>query len=266
MTPQLRAMLVSAGIVALAGTGFYLYTPQPATRSVLELRDAGIAEGQSLILSCPEKLTAQTRRRINANQPGQLRKRQVYARIARVAKCWNPDGGTCFKPADWSARVGDLEGEIIVPSLRRDLSGIDLGGDVTDDGGDSSEAVDDANQYRMDDCRAYRCATYDAGAAPGMPWPDTPCGALNRLWMETPPCVLPACVLPDGGWDDNAGEVGHMPAPDCRATGARGTADGGPRWWGCNVMPAEVAVGTQCLPTECSIILGDDPPDVLGGY
>lgn len=267
MNEKLRAMMVGVGIVVLGGTGFYLFTPQPATRTMAELRDAGIADGQSLILVCPEKLTPQTRRRINLAQPGFLRPRQVYARVARVAKCFTPDGGNCFRPADWSVLASGLEGEIVVPSLRHDLDGVDLDASVADvgDGGDST-GVDDSNQYQLTSCRADRCATYDAGAAPGIPWPDTPCAALNRLWAETPPCVLPACwVAPDGGWDSKAGRAGHPAAPDCRATGARGLPDGGPRWWGCNVLPAEVAVGTQCLPVECSVLAGDDPPDVLGG-
>ena len=270
MTPQLRAMLVGVGVVVLGGTGFFLYTPQPATRSMAELRDAGIADGQSLILSCPERLTAQTRRRINANQPGQLRKRQTYARVARVAKCFNPDGGQCFKPADWSARVQDLEGEIIVPSLRQNLAGVDLNASVADDGGDNSDAVDDAWEYRLDNCIAYRCQTYDAGQAPGMPWPDTPCGALNRLWVETPPCVVPACVASDGGWDWLMGEPGHEPHPDCLATypvvqGPRGE-DLGTLWPSCRTFDARYAVGTQCIPVECGVVAGDDPVDVLLGY
>src|SRR5512137_393754 len=267
MNEKLRAMMVGVGIVVLGGVGFYLYTPQPATRTIAELRDAAIADGQSLILVCPEKLTPQTRRRISLAQPGFLRPRQVYARVARVAKCFSPDGGNCLKPADWSVRLADLEGEIVVPSLRRNLDGVDLDASVADigDGGDST-GVDDSNPYTLESCRAERCATYDAGAAPGIPWPDTPCAALNRLWAETPPCVLPACwVLPDGGWDAKAGRAGHPAAPDCRATGPRGLSDGGPRWWGCNVLPSEVAVGTQCLPVECSVVAGDSPPDVLGG-
>lgn len=267
MNAKLRAMMSGIGIAVLGGVSFYLFVPQPATRTMAELRDAGIADGQSLILVCPEKLTPQTRRRINLAQPGFLRPRQLYARVARVAKCFSPDGGSCFKPADWSVRLADLEGEIVVPSLRQNLNGVDLDASVADvsDGGDSN-GVDDSNQYELESCRAERCATYDAGAAPGIPWPDTPCAALNRLWAETPPCVLPACwVAPDGGWDSKAGRAGHPAAPDCRAIGPRGTADGGPRWWGCNVLPSDVAVGTQCLPVECSVLGGDSPPDVLGG-
>lgn len=62
-----------------------------------------------------------------------------------------------------------------------------------------------------------------------------------------PPCVIPNCwTLSDGGWDDSA-------VVDCRATGSRGLADGGPRWSGCNVLPAEQATGTQCRPTACAV-------------
>src|SRR5512137_1520563 len=126
MNEKLRVMLVGAGIAVLGGVGLYLLIPQPATRTMAELRDAGIADGQSLILVCPEKLTPQTRRRINLAQPGFLRPRQLYARVARVAKCFRPDGGNCFKVSDWSVLASDLEGEIVVPSLRSDLAGVDL--------------------------------------------------------------------------------------------------------------------------------------------
>ena len=103
MTPKLRSMLTGAAVVVLSGVGFLLYTPQPATRSMLELRDAGITDGPRFVLTCPERLTAQTRRRINAAQPGLLRPKQSYGRVARTAVCFNPDAGNCFRPAD-----GDL--------------------------------------------------------------------------------------------------------------------------------------------------------------
>ena len=86
MTPQLRNMLVGVGVFLLGGIGVYVYTPQPATRSMLELRDAGVLDGQPLVIECPERLTAQTKRRINSAQPGQLRPGQSYARIARTTQ------------------------------------------------------------------------------------------------------------------------------------------------------------------------------------
>ena len=88
MTSKLRAMLVSAGVFLLGGVGVLVYTPQPASRTMLDLKDAGIMDGQRLVIVCPERLTKQTVRRINANQPGLLRPKQAYARVARSARCW----------------------------------------------------------------------------------------------------------------------------------------------------------------------------------
>lgn len=70
------------------------------------------------------------------------------------------------------------------------------------------------------------------------------------------PCRIPNCWLADGGWDDEA-------VVDCRATGTHGLPDGGPRWNGCNVIPASVAVGAACVPVACSVWAGDDPTEVL---
>lgn len=269
LTDKLRAMLTVVGIVTLSGVGFWFATPQPATRTMAELRDAGVGDGQSLIVVCAEQMSKQTIRRINANQPGFLRPRQQFARVARVAKCFAPDAGACFKANTWVAQVGDLEGTVVVPSLRANLDGVDLDASVADvsDGGDSS-AVDDGYQFDRSTCSAYKCASYDAGAAPGIPWPDTPCGALNRLWAETPPCVIPDCRTSDGGWDDNAGDPGHLAAPDCQAlTPPFGGGTPAPRWSGCNVFEASRAVGTACIPVECSMVAGaGSVQDVLLGY
>lgn len=243
MTPKLRSMLTGAAVVVLSGVGFLLYTPQPATRSMLELRDAGIADGQKFVLTCPERLTARTRRRINAAQPGLLRPKQSYGRVARTAVCFNPDAGNCFRPADGLLRVGDLEGEVIVPSLRRDTDGADL----ADDGGE--DAIDDAFQYRLDDCIATTCPNFDAGDGSNF------CGRLNRLMLVSSPCMIPNCWLPDGGWDDET-------PVDCKFGGPY--SSGGPaRWRGCNVGAAEYASGTQCLPVECSVVAGDVPQEWL---
>jgi hypothetical protein len=263
MNPRLKVMLFAVGTVALGGLSFALYTPQPATRTMLELRDAGIREGQAFILVCPEKITPQTRRRIREVQPNFLRPRQQVARVARVATCHPRDGGTqCWAPATWTPRVGNGEAEVIIPSLRQDLEGVDLDASVAEDAGE--DAVDDSLQFNLGDCMHKRCATYDAGVAPGIPFGDTPCAVLNRVWAETPPCVLPNCWPSDGGpWDDKAGRVGHMPAPACYGIGPRGTADGGQRWNGCNTIPSEYATGPACLPVECAVVGGDNPPDVL---
>ena len=105
MTPQLKAMIVSAGVFLIGGVAYVVSTPQPATRSMAELRDAGILDGQRLVIVCPERLTKQTKRRIEAKQPGVLRPGQSYARIARPSRCFgdsrlNGTFGNCLRPSD----------------------------------------------------------------------------------------------------------------------------------------------------------------------
>jgi len=268
MNPKLRNMLVGVGVVVLGGTGFLLYTPQPASRTMADLRDAGITDGQRIVLTCPERITKQTKRRINAAQPGVLRPSQSYARIARTARCFNPDGGNCFRPSDFLVRVGELEGEVVVPSLRRDLTGIDLDAGIgADDGGDSDD-VDDSFQFRLDDCTAQSCTDYDAGA--GL-FANPFCNNLNRLVVVASPCMIPNGWGrgADGGWceeteclavgggsracvaGDTCGEV------DCKFSGPYGLADGGPRWNGFNARPRAFASGAACVPVECGVAAGD---------
>jgi hypothetical protein len=254
MNLNLRPMIIAVGTVLLAGVGFRLYTPQPATRSMAELRDAGITDGQRIVVVCPERVTKQTKRRINAVQPGVLRPGQSYAHVARTARCWNPDGGNCFRPADWAPRVDAGEAEIIIPSLRRNLSGVDLDASVgADDGGDSDD-VDDAFQFRLDDCTTESCATFDAGSVFQNPF----CANLNRLMVVPSPCMLPNGWgrAPDGGWDES-GQV------DCLCGGPYGLSDGGARWRGFNVCPTQYASGTACVPVECSVSAGDVPEEWL---
>lgn len=259
MNSRLKTMVAVVGVVTLGGISFLLYVPEPATIKMIELRDAGIREGQEFVLVCPERITARTRRRIDAVQPGFLRPHQRYARVARVAECYPKDGGAlCWTVSTWAPKVGRLDAEIIVPSLRLNLIGLEDAGWVEEDGGEN-ENVDDSLHYSAN-CRSERCSTYDAGGI----FPNAACGNLNRVWAETPPCVLPMCWT-DGGWDDEAGEPGHIPAPNCQAIGDRGLEDGGPRWAGCNVLPTQFSSGTECLPVECSVVVGDDPPEVLGG-
>ena len=125
MTSKLRSMIVGVGVFLLGGVAFIVYTPQPAARTMAELRDAGILDGQKFVWVCPERLTKRTINRIKRLQPTALRPKQSYAHVARVAVCFNPDGGNCFRPSDGLLRVTDLEGEVVVPSLRRDLVGTD---------------------------------------------------------------------------------------------------------------------------------------------
>lgn len=281
MNPKLRAMIVAVGVFTLGGVGVYVYTPQPATRSMAELRDAGIAEGQRLAISCPERLTKQTRRRIEAKQPGLLRPSQSYATVLRTARCFNPDGGNCFRPTDGATRIVNLEGEFIVPSLRRNLDGINLDSGVGDeDGGDS----DDAFQYRQDGCAVFTCqqvdAMQDAGTLPS-PFANPFCNALNRLMMLPSPCMMPNgwnrgadggwCEEADTGCYDSSGPGGYRPCGpgdtcgqvDCKFTGPYGLPDGGARWRGFNAGPREYAVGAACVPVECNVVSGDVPSEWL---
>lgn len=269
MNSKLQAMIAVAGAITIGSTIFAMFVPRLPTTTVDELKDAGIADGQKIVLSCPERLTKQTVRRINSIQPGRLRKNQLVARVARIANCFNPDGGNCFKPLDWSVQVSSLEGSIIVPSRRANLNGVDLDAGISagTDTADSND-VDDSMTIDTTACVATKCASYDAGGL-GLPWTN-PCGGQNRLWVEPPPCALPMCwftagavdIATPGTWDDNAGAPGHNPAPDCKTTR---TLDGGAVWGGCNVIQGAFAVGTQCLPVECSVLAGDDAVQALGG-
>lgn len=263
MNSRLKSMLFLVGTVVVGGVGFSLYTPQPATRSMAELRDAGIADGQRLVLECPERLEPQTIRRIKRNQPTALRPKQRYARIARVAVCFLDDGGSgnCVRPADGGVLALEMGASVVVPSLRRDLTGVDLAGG-TDDAGEDVE-VDDALQFRLDDCRHISCSQYDdavdAGTRPN-PFANRFCGSLNRLVLVPSPAMLPDCRDDAGVWDDQAGEPGHIPAPDCRCAlmGPGEPWDGTTyRWCGCNPIPREFAKGAACLPTEFGTVAGD---------
>lgn len=256
MNPKLRNMLTLVGVTTLGGVGFLLYTPQPATRTMADLRDAGINDGQRFVSICPERVTQQTKRRINAIQPGLLRPKQSYAHVARTARCFNPDGGNCFRPSDFLVRVSELEGEGVIPSLRRDLAGVDLDAGVgADDGGDSDD-VDDSLQYALADCAAVACSTFDAGSLFANPF----CNNLNRLMLVASPCMMPNGWghAPDGGWgEDEFGEV------DCKCGGPLGLPDGGPRWRGFNACPTQYSSGTACVPVECNVVGGDVPQDWL---
>ena len=262
MNQNLRNMIVPVGIFVFAGVGIFVYTPQPATRTMAQLRDAGILDGQRGVVECSERLTNQAKRRINANQPGLLRPSQGYGQIARTVRCFNPDGGLCFRVSDGLFRIGSLEGQIIIPSLRRNLSGINLDASVgLNDGGDSDD-VDDSWQFSTDSCKLYTCQQYDTMVDSGIrpnPFSNAFCGNLNRLMLVPSPCMIPDGRLPDGGWLDDAPQ-GQI---DCKFNGPYGLPDGGPRWRGVNVGPREYAVGSQCLPVECSVVAGDIPSQWL---
>lgn len=312
MSPRLRNIVFLVGTVLAGGVSYTLLTPTPASRTMLELRDAGIMLGQPVVVETPERLTPQAKRRIRDLQPGLLRPRQTYAHVARTARCFGdkfldggvgncvrPDGGTLgpfiAEVREW--RYTDVDGdggrywlrtsgadldladggkwladrrndgglfervvndarqaELVVPSLRRDLVGVDLdAGESADDAGDS-DAVDDSLQYRADELVLYHCSQWDelvdAGAKPN-PYASRFCAGLNRLALVPSPCVIPLCLSDAGTWDDNA-------VVDCRGTGPYGDMQGNPRWRGCNATPREYAVGSACVPVECSVIAGDD--------
>lgn len=261
MSPTLRNMLVAVGVVAAgAGVGIKLFTPQPATRTMLELRDGGIVDGQRLAVICPERLTTAAKNRINRLQPGLLRPKQSYGRIARLGVCFNPDGGNCLRPTDGLLRVGDLEGELIVPSLRRDVVGVVNDGGA-DEGGEDTD-VDDAFQFRLDSCQLLTCpqvVTAVAGATFTNPYANAFCLGLNRLALQPAPCMIPNGWRADGGWcEEDCGVV------DCRF-GSAGSLfdDGGVRWRGFNAYPRQYATGTECVPVECGVSAGDVPSEWL---
>lgn len=264
MNPKLAAMLSASVVFTLGGVAIYVTTPQPATRTMLELKDAGILDGQRLVLVCPERLTKQTKRRIERNQPGLLRPAQSYAHIARSARCFNPDGGNCLRPSDGLLRIADLEGQLIIPSLRKDLSGIDLDAGVgADDGGDNDD-VDDSNQYANTSCELLTCTQFNNDVDAGLrvsPYVGGCLGGLNRLALQPSPCMIPNGLgrAADGGWCEEScgGPV------DCRFGGPYAEQDGGPRWRGFNTGDARWASGSACVPVECSVVAGDVPQDWL---
>lgn len=263
MNPKLKAMLTTAlGVVAVAaGVRVFVYTPQPATRTMAELKDAGILDLQRGVITCNERFTKQTRNRIEANQPGLLRPSQSYGTLSRTVRCFNPDGGNCWRPSDGLARVSDLEGELIIPSLRVDLAGTD--GSVTvNDGGDNDD-VDDALQFDRAGCVIQSCPLFDADVLAGKRTdPFGGClGGLNSVALQPAPCMIPNGWgrAADGGWceEECGGPV------DCNFTGPYGTADGGPRWNGFNARPREYAVGAACVPVACGVASGDVPQEWL---
>ncbi len=260
MNPKLAAMISLVGVFTLGGVGVFVYTPQPATRTMAELKDAGVLDGQRLVIVCPERLTRQTIRRINAKQPGILRPAQSYAHIARSARCFNPDGGNCLRPSDGVSRIGDLEGALVIPSLRANLSGVDLDASVgADDGGDNDD-VDDSYQYSNSSCELLTCTQFDNDVDAGTrvsPYVGGCLGGLNRLALQPSPCMIPNGWRADGGWcEESCGVV------DCRFIGGAFT-DGGPQWRGFNVGPAQSAVGSACVPVECGVVAGDVPQEWL---
>lgn len=236
MSPRLRAVTAVVGLFVVGGISYTVSVRTPPGTPMEVLRDAGAISDRidRWVLVCPEKTTAATVRYLKKWGYGDFAPGSIH-RIARVV-LEHPDASL-----DSIANDGD--------------------------GGDEEDGTDNALQFRSDDCYRLQCndAT-DAGLrevrllpdggfrhtrADGgeAPW----CNSATRRGRVTPPCVIPDCwTLSDGGWNDDA-------VVDCRGTGPYGEFPGGaPRWRGCNVTPAAHAVGTQCVPVECSIVAGDD--------
>ena len=252
MNPRLQQMVVVVGLMAIGGTAYVLSTRQPPDLTMAELRDAGAVSERvdRWVAVCPEKITARTRNYLRTNGYGDFRVGTIH-RIARVV--WEyalADGG----------RVALNPGLIVTLDAGFDDGGVPL---------DPDNQTDDSFAFRLDDCYRVECNSTDGGldqlrflpdggfryasAVDGteLPW----CNSASRRGRVTPPCVIPNCwTLPDAGWDDTA-------VVDCLGTGIDGPIGGGAIWRGCNVLHS--AVGTQCVPVECSVVAGDSPPDVL---
>lgn len=256
MNSKLRSLLSPRGIfvVMVAGLGavsYTVYTREPPGQSIANLRDAGLFSERSdrFVLACPEKITTTTRNNLRKNGYGDFRPGSIH-RIARVVIQHDLDDGGR---------------ELINPS-------IDVLAAEEVDGGDEEDETDDSLQFRTDDCFRLECNDdtdagirelnhlpdggarhpFDDGGA--RPW----CNVATRRGRVTPPCVIPDCSLPDGGWDDNG------PPVDCYGKGPFGTfPDGLPRWRGCNTTPAQFSsaadggVPARCYPVECTVVSGD---------
>lgn len=233
MSPKLRALVTLLGTVTLGGGVLWFATPgRDVTR--LQLVDAGILEGQAFVLVCPQRLAPKLRNKLL--DAGQVGPRQRYARVARVAVCLRTDGGAgnCFGAAG-NILAAAQGATVIVPSLRK-LNG---GSAVADDDADDSVLLER-------DCTGQRCADFAAGT----------CADPLRIFTVPLPCRIPDCRT-GGVWND-----AHAPV-DCRATGPLGLRDGGARWRGCNVLPAALATGAECLAVECGVLQGDDVREEL---
>lgn len=254
MNSRLQAMLLVVGLMTIGGVTYQLATRQPPDVTMAELRDAGAASERvdRWVAVCPEKITQRTRNYLRTNGYGDFKVGSIH-RIARVV---------------WEYALTDGGRVLLNPGLIVTLdAGVDDGGVPTD----PNNQTDDSFLFRLDDCYRVECNSTDGGLdqlrflADGgfryasdvdgseLPW----CNSAVRRGRVTPPCVMPDCWLPDGGWDDNA-------VVDCQGIGPLGQPGTGlPRWRGCNTAPAAYAVGTQCVPVECTVVAGDSPPDVL---
>ena len=243
MNPTLRALVASVGLFVVGGVTYNVFIRTPPGSPITNLRDAGLLSERTdrFVLACPEKITLATRNYLRSNGYGTFAVGSIH-RVARVViEHTLPDGGR----------------ELVNPSL--DVFAVE-------DAGDEEDETDDSLQFRTDDCFRLNCNDdSDAGirelnwrpdGGARHPFPDGGprpwCNVATRRGRVTPPCVIPDCSLPDGGWNDNGPEV------DCRGIGPFGQFPGGePRWRGCNVGPAPFMTGAACLPVECTVVAGD---------
>lgn len=249
MNSKLRSLVVSVGIFIVGGVSYSVYRREPPGQPVANLRDAGLFSERDdrWVLACPERITTATRGYLRNNGYGTFKPGSIH-RIARVVIQHDLDDGGK---------------ELINASI--DVLSNDA------DGGDEEDETDDALQFRSDDCFRLECNDpEDSGIRElrllpdggfrhmrsdggEVPW----CNVATRRGRVTPPCVIPDCSLPDGGWDDNG------PPVDCYGAGPFGNTNGTPRWNGCNVRPtafvtaADGGVPSQCVPVECSVVSGD---------
>lgn len=245
MNSKLRSLLVGVGVFIVGGVSYSVFRREPPGQSIANLRDAGLFSKRTdrFVLACPEKITTATRNNLRKNGYGDFRPGSIH-RVARVViEHTLADGGK----------------ELVNPS-------IDVLAAEEVDGGDEEDETDNSLQFRTDDCFRLECGDdTDAGirelnwlpdGGARHPFPDGGirpwCNVATRRGRVTPPCVIPDCSLPDGGWNDDGPEV------DCRGTGPFGMFPGGePRWRGCNVGPSQYMTGAACIPVECSVVSGD---------
>lgn len=238
------ALIATALVIGVGGVAyeFEMWAPTPKTQTMAAMRDAGYGDGQGVVRICPERLTANAKRRIQREQPGFLRPKQAYAVVARAGDCY--DRGGQLLPCFNAARLAVRSAQVMLPSLRFDVDG----GELDLDGGE-----DDADQStvpRLEDCTFVRCSQFDAGDVT-VPYANgTVCGG-NRMMALKSQCVTPNCWTgPGGEWDPTA-------VVDCKRNDP---FTGAPTWMGCAPMPPEVSSGSACLPSAC-VLEVDDPPD-----
>lgn len=230
MTPQLKSLLLAAGVATASGLSFFLWAPSRGVDRAY-LLDAGVADAQRVVVVCEERigrgLAKRLRRELGA---GALRPHQRYAAVARVGFCARPDGasGNCLRP-DGGVFAAAARGDILIPSLRKTASASSLEDDEDDDG-DESQAIQLDGRCDVRPCNAFGSL----------------CSKAFGVALATPECVIPNCWTSDGGWNDSA-------VVNC----TQRLEDGGHRYGGCNVFRASIADGGRCVPSSCTVISGE---------